>query len=96
MDTQTETVEMATEQEIEDNLNGNDAGREFARKHIIEKMNLFMEVYRREGYSEDFISGFVDGINDVTGGVIYLEPDEGDEEVDEDTEALLDNPPDGD
>jgi hypothetical protein len=63
-----------TEQMVEDNLHGNEAGRAFARRHIIDKMNLFIEEYRRNGYSENFIAGYVDGINDVTGGVIYLSP----------------------
>lgn len=93
MDTQTETVEEVLSPETEQNLQGNDAGRAFAHKHIIEKMNLFIDEYRRNGYDEWFISGFVDGINDVTGGVIYLDPGE---EADEETEALLDNPPDSD
>ena len=58
------------------NLDGNEAGRAFAQRHIIDKMNLFIDEYRRNGYSEDFISGYVDGINDVTGGVIALDTDE--------------------
>lgn len=91
MDTQAETVERATEEEIEQNLEGNDAGRAFANRHIIEKMNLFIDEYRRNGYSEDFISGFVDGINDVTGGVIYLSPGDEEEVVDEETDELLDS-----
>jgi len=82
----TETVESSEMSEyreklIEENLQGNDTGRAFARRHIIDKMNLFIEEYRRNGYSENFIAGYVDGINDVTGGVIYLSPDE-DEESD--------------
>ena len=46
-----------SEQMIEDNLRGNDAGQAFARKHIIEKMNLFLDEYRRnqrEEYDESF------------------------------------------
>ena len=95
MDIQTEQIDSSemseyTEEMVEENLHGNDAGRAFARKHIIEKMNLFIDEYRRNGYSENFVAGFVDGINDVTGGVIYLAPD------DEETADLLDNPPDSD
>ena len=64
----------------EQNLSGNEAGRAFAQRHIIDKMNLFIDEYRRNGYSEDFISGYVDGINDVTGGVIALDFQTDDEE----------------
>jgi len=94
MDTQIDSSEMSeySQQMVEDNLHGNEAGQAFARKHIIEKMNLFLDEYRRNGYDEWFIKGFVDGVNDVTGGVIYLEENEADEE----TEELLDNPPDSD
>ena len=94
MDTQIDSSEMTeySEQMVEDSLHGNEAGQAFARKHIIEKMNLFLDEYRRNGYDEWFIKGFVDGVNDVTGGVIYLEENEADEE----TEELLDNPPESD
>jgi len=67
--------------EVEENLNGNEAGRVFAQRHIIDKINTFLDVYRREGYSENFIAGFLDGINDTTGGHIGLVVD--DEESDE-------------
>lgn len=91
MDIQIDSSEVSeySEQVMEDNLNGNDAGQAFARRHIIEKMNLFIEEYRRNNYSEDFVAGFVDGINDVTGSCISLQHDE-------ETEQLLDNPPDSD
>ena len=73
---------------VERNLEGNDAGRAFADRHILQKMNLFIDEYRKNGYSEDFIRGFVDGINDVTGGVIYLENEEAAEESEEAGEAV--------
>ena len=69
---ETEIMDEATFQ----NLSGNEAGRAFAQRHIIDKMNLFIDEYRRNGYTEDFINGYVDGINDVTGGVIALDTDE--------------------
>lgn len=78
-----------TEQAIEDTVFGNDTGQNFAWEHIIKKMNIFIDEYRRNGYSEDFVNGFIEGINDVTGGNISLS-------VDEETAELLDNPPDGD
>ena len=59
-----------------DNLNGNMAGAAFARRHIVDKINLFLEEYRRNGYTENFVSGFIDGVNDVTGGRISLVIDE--------------------
>ena len=91
MDIQIDSSEMSeySEQMIEDNLRGNDAGQAFARKHIIEKMNLFLDEYRRNGYSEDFVAGFVEGLNDVTEGNIGFYDDE-------ETADLLDNPPDSD
>jgi len=61
------------EQMLEDNLNGVEAGEAFAHRHIIEKMNLFIDEYRKNGYTEDFISGFLDGVNNITGGAIHLE-----------------------
>lgn len=80
------------EEAIEINLAGNDAGRAFAHRHIIEKMNLFIDEYRRNGYTEDFIKGFVDGINDVTGGVIYLDRgEESDRETEETVEEELEH-----
>lgn len=91
MDTQIDSSEMSkyTEEMVEENLHGNDAGRAFARKHIIEKMNLFIDEYRRNGYSENFVAGFVDGLNDVTGGNIGFYDDE-------ETDELLDSVPDSD
>jgi len=91
MDTQIDSSEMSeySEELIEENLHGNDSGQAFAMKHIIEKMNLFIDEYRRNGYSENFVNGFIDGINEVTGGNISLTDDE-------ETADLLDNPPDSD
>ena len=60
---------------IEDNLNGLEAGQTFAHRHIIDKVNTFIDVYRSKGYSEDFIEGFIDGINEITGGFISLTND---------------------
>jgi hypothetical protein len=67
--------------EERDNLNGMEAGRAFAHRHIIEKMNLFIEEYRRNNYSDIFVEGFVDGINEVTGGNIHLEAGVDDEQA---------------
>ena len=91
MNTQIDSSEMSeySEELIEENLHGNDSGQAFAMKHIIEKMNLFIDEYRRNGYSENFVNGFIDGINEVTGGNISLTDDE-------ETADLLDNPPDSD
>jgi hypothetical protein len=67
-----------------ENLEGNEAGRVFAQRHIIDKINTFLDVYRREGYSENYIHGFLDGINDSTGANIGMHvDDEDDEETDE-------------
>lgn len=74
--------------EEQQTIEGFQVGEAFAHNHIIRKMNLFMEEYRRNGYSEEFISGFVDGINEVTGGTIRLDAGEVDGE--------LDNPSDSD
>ncbi len=74
--------------EDEQTLEGFQAGEAFAHAHIIKKINLFMEEYRRNGYSEEFICGFIDGINEVTGGTIRLDAGEVEEE--------LDNPSDSD
>lgn len=97
MDIVTEQIDSSemseyTEQVLEDTVFGNDTGQNFAWEHIIKKMNLFIDEYRRNGYSEDFVNGFIEGINDVTGGNISLE----ESEVDEETAELLDNPPDSD
>ena len=70
-----------SEELIEENLQGNEAGRVFAQRHILDKINLFLSEYRRNNYSENYISGFLDGINDTTGGYIQLVTDE-DEESD--------------
>lgn len=80
-------------QEDEDRLKGEDAGKVFAQRHIIEKMNLFIKVYREKGWSMEFIEGFVDGINKITGGTISLKRGDQQEESDEeevDTEAESD------
>jgi hypothetical protein len=61
---------------MEQNLDGMEAGRAFAHRHIIDKMNLFIKVYREKNYSEFFVEGFIDGINEVTGGTIHLSSDE--------------------
>lgn len=74
--------------EDEQTIEGHQTGEAFAHKHIIGKMNIFMEEYRRNGYSEQFICGFINGINDVTGGTIRLDAGEVEEE--------LDNPADSD
>ena len=73
MDTQIDNSEMSeySEELIEENLHGNDSGQAFAMKHIIEKMNLFIDEYRRNGYSENFVNGFIDGINEVTGANLF-------------------------
>lgn len=70
-------------QEDEDRLKGEDAGKVFAQRHIIEKMNLFIKVYREKGWSMEFIEGFVEGINQVTGGTISLKRGDQQEESDE-------------
>jgi hypothetical protein len=75
---QIESEEMSAE--TEQNLEGNEAGRVFAQRHILDKVTLFVDEYRRQGYTEDFISGFLDGINDTTGAWIHLE--DNDEESD--------------
>lgn len=41
---------------------GNDAGAKFVEHQVIEKLNLFVEEYRRNGYDEYFVDGFVNGI----------------------------------
>lgn len=80
--------------EDEDRLQGEEAGKTFAQRHILDKMNLFIKVYREKGWSMEFISGFVDGINEITGGSISLRGPNN--PADEETEELLDNPPDSD
>jgi hypothetical protein len=80
----TETVESSemseyTEQMVEENLNGNEAGQAFAHRHIIQKINMFLDEYRRNGYSEDFVAGFIDGVNKVTGGSIIITVDDEEE-----------------
>ena len=94
--TEMQTVEVdssnSDDVEVEDRINGGMAGQEFAHRHIIGKMNIFMEEYRRNGFSEEFIAGYVEGINEVTGGNIGLDAGDSDEELQE----LLDNPPDSD
>lgn len=75
-------------QEDEDHLNGENAGKVFAQRHILDKMNLFIKVYHEKGWSMEFIEGFVDGINKVTGGTIRLNQEETDEEeVDSEAES---------
>ena len=69
-------VDPEHERLMEDHMNGEDAGRAFAHRHILEKMNLFFEEYRRNGYSEAFVEGFIEGVNDVTGGSINLVRDD--------------------
>lgn len=65
---------------IDDNIDGNEAGRAFAHRHILAKINTFIDVYRSKKYSENFIEGFIEGVNDVTGGFITLDSET--EEVD--------------
>lgn len=72
MSDQTETFTEQDEADIEERMNGMDAGRAFADRHILEKITLFSKVYRDKKYSESFIEGFVDGINEVIGSSIYL------------------------
>lgn len=62
--------------EDEDRFNGEEAGTVFAQRHILDKINLFMEEYRRNNYSEEFIDGFLEGINGVTGGSITIDRSE--------------------
>lgn len=69
--------------EDEDRFNGEEAGVAFAQRHILDKITLFVKVYREKGYSEAFIEGFMEGINGNIGGNIFL--DANDEEV---TQAL--------
>lgn len=59
-------------QQDEDRFNGEEAGTVFAQRHILDKINLFLEEYRRNNYSEDFVEGFIEGINGVTGGNITV------------------------
>ena len=75
--------------EMEDLLNGHTAGEQFAARHIMEKINMFLQEYRRNGYSESFLSGFIDGINDVTGGAIVLGGDEDEESVETEPESVV-------
>jgi len=56
-----------------DVMNGFEAGEAFARRHIVDKLNLFIDEYRRNGYSETYVRSFIDGMNDVTGGNICLD-----------------------
>ena len=74
----------------EDRLNGATAGQQFAQRHIFGKIDLFVKVYREKGWSEEFISGFIDGINDATGATICL--NSGEESVTEE----VDNAAEGD
>lgn len=76
-----------SQQLIEDALNGRDAGETFAQRHIIEKINLFIDEYRRNGYSEEYVQGFIDGVNEMTGDSISLEASDGEGVSDELEEA---------
>lgn len=49
-------------QEDEDRWQGEWAAENFINNHIINKINLFLDVYRKKGYSEAFCQGFMDGI----------------------------------
>lgn len=50
---------------------GWEAGEVFINRHIVSKINLFLDVYRKKGYSEDFIAGFIDGLSDAATGISF-------------------------
>ncbi len=91
MDTVNAVVDDEMTPEMEQNLAGNDAGRAFAYRHIMDKINLFIQEYRRNGYGEDFVAGFIDGVNDVTGGSISLDMDSEEEDPATDDPEDLDS-----
>lgn len=68
--------------EDEDRFNGDAAGVAFAQRHVVDKINLFIEEYRRNKYSEEFIEGFLQGINDSLGSNIGHHDEESTESVD--------------
>lgn len=57
-----------TEQEL-DYSRGYDFGRQFAEFHLLQRMRDRITESRRDGNTQDFIDGFVDGVNDLTGGI---------------------------
>lgn len=59
-------------QQDEDLFNGEEAGVSFAQRHITEKIIMFVQEYRRNNYSEDFVAGFLNGINGAVEGNIRL------------------------
>ena len=72
--------------EDEDRFNGEEAGVVFAQRHVMDKVNLFIEEYRRNNFSEAFIEGFVSGVNSGLGSNMSI----GEESLTEesDTEAV--------
>lgn len=70
-------------EEQENRRQGYEAGEVFINRHIVNKINVFLEIYRGKGYSENFISGFIDGISDAAQGISFGGNEESDtEEVD--------------
>ena len=68
--------------EDEDRFSGGEAGVAFAQRHVLDKINLFIEEYRRNKYSEEFIEAFLQGINDTLGSNIGHHDEESTESVD--------------
>ena len=64
-----EAVETDSEwtKEMEQHQQGYEAGEVFVKRHIIEKINLFLKTYREKKWDTDFIRGWMDGISDNTG-----------------------------
>lgn len=58
-------------QEDEDRWQGGWAGENFINNHIINKINLFLDVYRKKGYSQAFIEGFMDGVVKHAAGIHF-------------------------
>lgn len=62
---------------------GHDAGKVFVDRHIVEKLNLFVEEYRRNGYDEYFVDGFVRGIRDAFDNICWADDAVEDDDVEE-------------
>jgi len=65
---------------------GNDAGAKFVEHHVIQKLNLFVEEYRRNGYDEYFVDGFVNGIRQGLDEIRWAE--DGSDEYEDETPTL--------
>lgn len=76
-------------QEDEDRWQGGWAAENFINNHIINKINLFLDVYRKKGYSEAFCQGFMDGVVTHASGIHFGENDKGSEERVETSEASV-------